>query len=378
MKICSEGFGIAHKSSINGQLRGFYFAASGDNAFDGQTIERPKLTIQAAIDAAASISPPPSPVDIALVTVSQGGSFTESMVLVDSVQFNGTDVSILNDDAVTAELASFAAFDITTISNTAAGGTCVMIDGTQSTGLNAKFLGTSGGGATAVKIQGEVNNLFLTVSQAALRGDGDVGLHITATSNTPIDGNANSIALIGDDTSFLIHNPGDDETTTVLDVSSITDVTPSGARSTGSSALSNIAGHLIVQAESIEASTVFDASGGIAHVQLVDAVGNIDITGTGTLSSFEGACLIGNISVAADNTLNSIILEQVGDITNDGTLNAIILDHDGTLTNNGTINGIINGVRYGNWRITYEDILTDDNTGQVVVDLNTGNVLIEG
>jgi len=114
---------VSYKSNINTQLRGFYYAASGNDTFSGETLEVPKLTIQAAILAANALTPPPSAANIALVTGSQGGSFTTGFILSSFIQFNGQDTSISTTTAFAVTLASGLRCRIEAVSNAQASGT---------------------------------------------------------------------------------------------------------------------------------------------------------------------------------------------------------------------------------------------------------------
>jgi hypothetical protein len=58
------------------------------------------------------------------------------------------------------------------------------------------------------------------------------------------------------------------------------------------------------------------------------------------------------VSAGATLVLHTQTLD--GDIINDGTLNVVIVEHTGTITNNGVINGVINGIPYGIWWHDYE------------------------
>ena len=144
---------MALKGNIDVNERGFYFALNGDDDFDGSTLERPKRTIQAAIDAAFALVPIPSTVNTAQVTVGQGAAFNESFVLEDSIQFNGRDVSLRTTTLIGVDLGSALACEVTTVTNTTTNGICFNIDNKTRVGLNCSFIGVFGtGSSTGIKL----------------------------------------------------------------------------------------------------------------------------------------------------------------------------------------------------------------------------------
>ncbi len=169
---------MSQRNNINGQLRGFYYAASGNEIFDGQTVERPKLFIQSAIDEAAVVSPPPSGGNIALVTGSQGGSFIENIVLSNFVQFNGEDTTLTASTGTTVTMATGLRCRLENASNTGSGDT-FLIDGLSNSAI---FAGRCGGATgLGVNITGTVTNIFVDFASLDVTADGGTGISITST-----------------------------------------------------------------------------------------------------------------------------------------------------------------------------------------------------
>ena len=327
---------VAYKSSIDTQVRGFYFAASGDDAFSGETVEVPKQTIQSAIDATQLLDPPPAFGNIATVTAAQGGIFNESIVLAESVQFEG-ESTVLNLSApVAVTLDSFLNCSLTSVTNFQSNGISFKIDGKTSTGLDVLANRVFASNATGLAISGNCDSIFVTISQFSITGTGSTAIKITSTSGTPIDINCNTVNLGGSNTVFLDHNPQSADDLTVVNVSSITDIQVTRAKTAGSKGIICREGHLIVEASSIEASTVFECLGGISHLQVGDLIGNVAISGG--RATLESACLTGDITIAAGATLDAIIVEFTG-----------------TITNNGTLNGLIGGEPFGTYRQKHEE-----------------------
>lgn len=321
---------MAFRSNIGSQIRGFYFASSGNDNFSGQSLETPKLTMQAAIDAAAGLSPPPSATDSAFATVSQGGTFSNGFILPDFVTFDGNGAILTTFQPVSIQLGSSLRCTVEVVVNAQAGGVCWDIDGQSSLAAFTFFTGIFGANGIGYDIKGTVNDIFCNSSQVTVAAPGGIGFKVTSGSNTPIDINSNVASLTGDNSIYIHHDTVNASDTTVVDISSISDMDGAGVKATGVIAIQNLEGHLVITAESVETSTVLDAQGGVTHLESGDMVGDIILANSGTVASVTTACLIGDITVGAGCTLTCDILE-----------------HTGTLTNNGTINGTIGGQDYG-------------------------------
>jgi len=347
---------MALKSNVDNQVRGFYFAASGSDDFDGATIERPKATMQQAINAAVALSPPPSNVATANVTAAQGGSFSGGFAMAEFVSFNGQDVSLINSDAVSVTMSSNVGLELTTLVNFTAGATCVLIDGNSLLGFTAGFLGASGAGGIAVNITGAVADIFCDTSRVRLQGVGSIGYKITSTGTSPIDINVNTVGLEADNTVFVDYAPVSG--TTVVNVSA---VEQNGV--TGTIAFKAVSGELIVIAGRVVTETVADISGDAQFSLKCNAMqGDTIAAGTsvvnyksvgfinGDIDIEDTAIFLGDIHFISGNitlsgtsqaTVSSALV--VGDITVGVgcTLTCDILSHTGSVTNNGTINGNI-------------------------------------
>ena len=310
---------MAFKDNIDSQIRGFYFSQSGDSNFDGATFERPKRTIQEAIDAAALLSPPPGRNALAVISSAQGGSFFVGFILQDFIQFDGQNVSISSTDAVGITMASFQLCEVTSVTMINAFATGFLIDGQDSLAVKCDRINLLSASSKGIEIKGACDNLFFTAKQLLLNADDDIGFDITSSSPAPIDINVDTVDMTGDNTIFVNYAPVNSTDDCIVDVSTIGD----GGSNTTGFIVEN--GHLVVQLGSISVTTAIRVK-------------------SSSKCSLMGSRVTGDIIVDSGGELDCIIIEHVF----------------GTITNNGTINGIINGVRFGTWIVNILDTITDE------------------
>ena len=293
---------MTYKSNISPALRTIHYDLGGDNTFDGTSIEVPKLTAQAAIDAAVASSPPPQLGNSVSVVTSQVGSFSTGFILADFVSFDGRNATITTTDTIVITLASFLNFNITGVINLAASATNFLIDGEQELAVNTLTSRTIGDNSKGFDITGVCGNLNFDVIDGSVGGDSSVGFDITSTTTNPITINAGPYTLASDNTTFINFNPVASTDAATLRVSSIISDSSSG-------------------------TTAFLVQNGELTVE---SSGTITVTTAINIKS--GAIL---------NIFSGEVIVDAG-----GILNASIISHVGTITNNGTINGQINNVVY--------------------------------
>ena len=345
---------MAFRSNIDFQERGFYFAASGSDISSGKTLETPKLTIQAAIDAAAALDPIPSATDIGLVTAAQGGSFDESFVLADFVQFNGEDSTIITDAAIAVTLASGARFRLTNVTNSQAAGVAFLINDQNLLDVFCQRVSCTGAGGKIFSIVGTVDNIFIEPKQMVIDGLGSTGIVFTGATTSPIDINVDTVQLIANNTIFVDHDP-----VSSTDVMNVSVSTVESTSFTGTTAFNVQNGELLVPvAGSITADTVINVeSGAKLIISANDMTGNIIVADGGTLE-----CNIGTVT---------------GDITveSGAIVKAYIYTHTGTLTNDGTIFGFIGNVPFSDElalsfnNITQRDAFFSVNLSTLITDM---------
>ena len=353
------------RSNISPEVRGFLYAASGDNDWDGRSPELPKRDIQVALDAAVALTPTPTPFISARVKEAQGGIYSEDLILYESVLFEGAQTTIVSSGPVGVAAASFVSFNPQTLVNNTGGATLLLIDGVESFGCDMAALIVGGDNAIGVELSGALDAIFLDINQLSIGGDGTTGVEVTGTSPTPPDINLETVSFGGDNETFFNYNPAN--ATDVLDLSVSTLSDANGTTHTGTTGLAVRAGTLKVLAGSLVATevahvyaggtlglsaialggdTIVEAGGAAIYSAVGLLVGDLETSGNGTLQ-VSSETVIGDVTNAGGMSLKTDQL--IGDIDNDGTLFAIINSHVGSITGSGVINGRINGHPYGNW-----------------------------
>ena len=324
---------MSTRTNINAQVRGVFFAESGDDAWSGQSAELPKATIPAAITAVMALDPPPSLASTAQVTASQGGLFSNSFVLPDFVQLLAEGVSLTVSDPNAITLGSALLCQITTVINNQNSGSCFNIDGKFSVGIDARFGSANGGSSSVVVLTGACDDIFITVSQIALVGDSSAGFLVDASSPTPIDININTVTMDGDNTCLLDWNTPSLNDIGSIDVSTITEAGSGGEIFTVRS------GRLEVDAIVLSATSITTVKSGAQFSLDAQVVVGNTLVESGGFAIYDSIGLIlGDIEVEAGATLE-IICHR----------------HTGSLTIDGTLNGLINGIPYGTYREKIED-----------------------
>lgn len=346
---------------IPDERRFYYNGSQPGNTLDGRSLALAKKTMQGAIDGASALSPNPGAT--ALVKEGQGGFTTESIVLGDSVLFEGTQTSIVTSDPVAVTAANNITFKIQAAIALAPGGVAVLIEDTLSFGCYLDAARAVGNGGIIYDIKGICDDIFIRADQMAIDGIGTIGFNITATSETAIDVNGDTVLIEGTNNTLVDFSPPDADTVLSFDCSTIE---TTGTNSTG---FMIRGGTAIIKSQNLGADIALHAENGSTTVFNVDAIGGDIIADDSCQVTIPAsAVLFGNINVNDTSTVQttiktiqgntnvepganiSIISDQyIGDINIDGGAFLIIGQHIGNLTGAGTPNGIVNGVRYGNW-----------------------------
>lgn len=314
------------KLNIDKSSRTFYYDADAKRSDqDGRSLELPKKTMQAAIDAAAALSP--SPFNTARVKQGQGGALAEDIVLVDSVLFEGSQTAIIGaGGAVAVTAASNTALDIQAIVGTADGSVALLIDGKISFGAFLNALRQTGANSQIVKVTGSVDDIFVSAPQVLADADGICCFRVDATSPVPIDFNSDTVILKGDNCTFLEWNQPN-----ALDVGAVqvTTIAGLGAGSKAIHLLPTNVGSVSCYGHIIQGEILCEGGGLVLDALVVDGdltVKNGVIANLKSIGVFQG-----NINV------------EVGGVLFIEVDNHIV----GTVTNNGTINGRIGDIHYG-------------------------------
>ena len=362
---------MTYKHNIDDNSRGFYYAASGDDAWDGKSVETPKKTIQAAIEAANVLVPPPSAGQLATVEEAQGSTFFEDIVLYDRISVEGSLTAIVTSGAVGIQLASTLSFNPRAIISTSANQTLILIDGEEQLGANISSMTLGGDSATGVSLIGLCSAVFITLSEIRASGMGATVIDYAGESLISSDFNFNTVNLNNDNQTFFKYAPTKPDDSVDINLSSLA---IGSSLPTGTTGFVIDGGFLKVRAGTLVAGVVatvgvagtFTASCNVISgdtisegVVVYDTVGvifgNLETTATGSIL-WRGTTITGNVTNAGNMSIVCTTLD--GQITNTGQMYVQIGGYTGTLPDNdGSINGIINGIRYGNWIITAETIL---------------------
>lgn len=318
---------MTYKTNINDITRGVYYAGSGDDTWNGLSIETPKLSIPVAMSTASDLLP--TAIDPVFVKEAQGGSFiVPSLTLVDSVLFEGLQTTIILTDAAGITSASFVSFNIQTVVGAAtAGSVCLTVDGEQSFGARISAMVVAADNGVAIDFKGLCGDeIFITPSQIQLRGDGSIAMRVTAEFETPADININTVLFKNDNTVLLDYDPPNSTDVFVFELST---ATPGSAGiPTGTKGI--IARNGIVVAEKIGVLNCVDP------IEVKDGA-IVVYTGSvinGDITVDVGGVLLINATVHEAGTVinNGIIKGKIGDDWYDSGLKT-----DGTMTGDGSI-----------------------------------------
>jgi len=313
---------VAHKSDLDNEPRGTYFASGGSEDNDGRTSQRPFLIPQSAIDATGDLVPVPDLFNQAQVSVAQGGGFSVGFVLPGFVNFDAMNSIFAANQPVSITLGEAQICNIAGVRNGDDNSTCVLIDGQRLAGIRSLFCVFTGAASIGFEIKGTSEGVFVTCDRLTVAGVRGIGVKITGDFLDPVDVDADVIVLSGTDAVFVDFNPINVLDTCVVNVSSVfsAGATVSSRGISTSTAYIVRSGHLTIKGSMLIANVAIEVkSGGTSDLRQETAVGNIVVD-------------------------------------SGGVLNVDILNHEaGTITNNGTINGLISGVPFGTFRQKHQE-----------------------
>lgn len=306
---------MSFKSNVNSQIRGFWFAPSGSDSSGGGSLEVPKLTVQAAIDAASALDPPPSQgTNQATCTASQGGAFNAPIVCANAVNVDITGGSINVSAPVVVELASSMLFQTNSIVSLAAAGIAVNCNGVSVAASDTIFIGIFGAAGIGVKTEGTIEDLFILARLIAMGAAGAIGIQVLSTNTDILTIELGRASLDANNTTFLDYNPPNSTDICAINGSSV----KKESAATGTTAFLVKSGHLSISITTIEADIAIQVDNGAECCMTASDVN-------------------GDIVVASG-----------------GVLHCEISHHTGTITNNGTIHGRINDQYFGDLDLTLD------------------------
>lgn len=319
------------KNNIPKSGRDIYFAPAGDVTLSGLSVENPlRLAVQ-GVALINTLTPASSEADPTSLNAEQLSTSLQGLALPPWTTTNAPLATISTTDTPSLESGGNQAITWADVFNYAPNGVTVEIDGKEDVTCLFHVLG---GGAQTVrgpaesgaingsilKVSGACEDIVVAVGRFEVTGEGWIAIDHTATSDTAdFEYSTSSVDLKGDDTTFLKFNPINASDQAVILAGTI--IKESSA--TGTVGYDIDKGSVSARGSILEADTAIDAASGAK--------------------------------------LNINYLHVIGDIIVDGTLECIIQEHTGTVTNNGTINGIINGVRFGNWLQPYGNMFQVNN-----------------
>lgn len=330
---------MTYKTNIDPDERAFYFATSGEDFWSGKTFETPKKTIQVAIDAGIALNPGFG--NEVRIKEAQGGAYIGDIVLADSVFFEGTLTSIVGSGPVACTLSSFASFVAQAVVSFTDDSTVLKIDGLTAPSPMVTAVQALGLRVVCLDITGSCDRVFHNNLEMVLARDDCIGVRCDASSPTPIDLNYETVAMNGDNCTFVEWNQPGALDVGVIQVSTVEE-TGSGGLSIHT--LATNLGSLVVTAGIISADILAEGGGLVLDAHVLNADTRVK---TGAMVTYKSiGVALGNIEVDPGGTLN---------IENPLRVSGNITPSD---PGDGRINGTINNVRFGNARVLDEIVLS--------------------
>lgn len=395
---------MTFRTNISSAERDIHFATDGDDTLTGFSEENKVSSMTRALEIIGDFDTPPSVVSPASIITLESGTYSDGIVLPDFVSASCETASIVSPDPITitcgsSQINKFAA----ALNSAPSDGIAVLIDGQTRVRPELTTATCLGEDGIIFKVTGACDDIFPAWIQSEIRGERTCLVDHSATSTSPIKYSGQIAEFFDDDQTAIIHNPGAGSSEVIYDVGTIEPNTAAVALNASVATTSRVghiqAGDAVVTGEIIQAETLFDVEDGARVILDADVItGKTILNGSGQAIYTGIAVGISDIELKDTSNFHADIHTFAGSLsvesgatayytgdafagsidTIDGTLNVIIHDYLGVLPpDNGNINGVINGGRYGTWKL-HPEILTDDNTGTVVVDGNTGNVVVMG
>jgi len=332
---------MGHSTNIIKTGRDVYFNPQGSSDADGTSIENSVDSPTTAITRVNALSPIPSGNAPASINAAETGTFFVGVTTPDSTSIKCAFASILTTGAFAITsgrgqtnqwgsllgLGNSSEVFIINAQDRVAALVNAMVVGDDTLGAN---------GSTdniGFKVSGACDDIFVENRQMELRGDAAIGIEHTATSETPVRYQVDSVEFFNRDQIFFHMNSTDANEDTSLILTKIQEA---------SDATKSVTNSCVTQVDKgILAVT--------AHTLVADSIAIIGAEGQYSLDAHvcDGDILVetGGQALIRDVGL------WIGDITVEAgaVLGVIIQVHIGTVTNNGTINGIIDGECYGSY-----------------------------
>jgi len=329
----------------------------GDDANDGLTLEKPKLTIASAI--AQAVSEGKGGVNVSI------GTYIENIVMQDSKRLDAESSSLTSATPSTTvlEAANSSPVRLGFLSGSASNQIIYNINGKQRTLLNCDtfvmgtFFGPLPTGQTGINITGANDDIPVNILNGEVRADSSTLISFTGSSTTPPKIDLGSFTNFGDNITLMSYNPSDplqrctvvatweDDVATAVTGTVLFDVqagtlnlvSPGGVNVPGKTiAIVRNGGRFGLSDEAVSGNVEVQVGGEYQIAALGLQVGNLDLQGSGNIFQNE---LTGDLTIGPSAVFDGIIGKVGGTITIDPA--AITA---------GNVNGIINGVAYGTYK----------------------------
>lgn len=314
---------MSFKNNINTDPRSFYFAAGGDDSQNGESLEKSKSTVAAAIASVNALSPPSSTTNPSSAICLGFGVFSENVTVPTGCLFSATNIELLSASGTTLTMSANSSAIIRLIATVQASTDTVLIAGIDGVSLESKAIVTGGTFSNAIHLTGDCDSLFFNIERILCEGASSAGVFDESSSGTPRVYNVSEILLDGNTSLGIFFDPSNPTAEGIMNIGSINE----GAGSTGTQGIRVNSGIATLEINEMIADTAIQVnSSGTLNIIANKVSGDIIVNGTGVLN-----CKIvehsGAVTVAATATILGIInnvfygdVDVNGDLTATGTI----------------------------------------------------------
>jgi len=386
---------MSNAADIKTTGRDIFFSTAGRSINDGLTQQTPVDSVVRAVEIAMALVPPPAIATPASINAYISGTYSDGIVVPAGVGVNCNFASIVTFDPIAFTGGSNQEAQWGNLLQLAPAGVCYKVDGLSRHAADVNSIVPNSANSTGFVVTGNCSDVFFKFPQGVLGGDGATLIKHDATGDQPIPYEFSIVGLNSTNQTFIDFDPGVGSAEVFINGSSI-EIDPMGT-TTGSTIFIARGGDLIVDVEVLVAEVIglvkpnarltIDSTAFFGDL-IVEELGGCILKSTGLLfgdaqidgsmvadiNAWLGVVTIGatgsttfnprefNGQIVNDGVMDCIIQKYNGAaIVNNGIMNCLIQDYNGPpVVNTGTINGIINGVRYGNWVVAVEALITPE------------------
>ena len=156
--------------------RNLFFSKGGSDDNDGLTFYKPKLTIQAAIDAANALLPAPSELNPVQIEGLGYGTYNEVIDLPDGISLIAPNSSLLSTNNYTLSVGSNCVVELELVACDSTAEAAVRVINNNNVLVRVKFIVADGGFANGVQVTGDSSNVIFDVNEIACLGASSAGI----------------------------------------------------------------------------------------------------------------------------------------------------------------------------------------------------------